>query len=107
LGTLKAVPKSCLTLTRRLQKDKQRLLTELKGLRLEVERSCRLLGVWDQSGKLAENQCYVTYRHAGDVSQLIGKVVIMKNPTVHLGGKSDRGSIVIEPKIEKCHQTVH
>jgi hypothetical protein len=66
-------------------KDKQRLLTELKGLRLEVERSCRLLGVWDQSGKLAENQCYVTYRHAGDVSQLIGKVVIMKNPTVHLG----------------------
>ena len=65
------------------------MLRELKGLRLEVERSCRLLGVWDQSGKLEENQCYVTYRHANELVQLIGKVAILKNPTVHLGGMYD------------------
>ena len=63
------------------------MLNELKGLRLEVERSCRLLGVWDQSGKLQENQCYVTYRLSNDSVQLKGKVVVMKNPTVHVGGK--------------------
>ncbi len=65
------------------------MLKELKGLRLEVERSCRLLGVWDQSGKLKANQCYVTYRLSNDSVQLKGKVVVMKNPTVHLGGKSN------------------
>jgi len=46
-----------------------------------------LLGVWDQSGKLEENQCFVTYRLSNDVVQLMGKVVVMKNPTVHLGGE--------------------
>lgn len=73
-------------------------------MRLEVERSCRLLGVWDQSGKLQENQCYVTYRHAGDVAQLIGKVVVMKNPTVHLGGKPANTSLpILESNVTLWH----